>query len=108
MAGGMLSESLRLFQRRKSRSGCRLCLQLCSVLAADHHKWSVAARLIGASNATRAALGAAIKPAERAEINRLRAAVVEALGESRTAGEEAAGEALSEQEVFTLAVESVT
>jgi hypothetical protein len=107
MAGEMLRESLRLFQRRKSRSGCRLCLQLCSVLAAHHHKWALAARLIGACNATRAALGAAIKPVERAEISQLRAAVVGAMGESRTAEEEAAGKALSEPEVFALAIENV-
>jgi len=101
----MARQSLLRFQQRKSRSGCWPCLLVCADLAAYRQQWVRTARLMGACETMRTALGVVLNKTEQAERRRLRASLTAALGEARLAEEERAGRVLPEEDVIALALD---
>jgi hypothetical protein len=100
-------EALARFRQRKSLFGAGLCLQLLAQLAGLRGQAVRAARLLGTCETMRVRLGAALHEYEEKQIARLRARLIEEIGEARLVAEEAIGAALSEDEACELGLEEM-
>jgi len=102
-AAGRLCESLTLRKQLGDRQGLAETLEALATARLEQPR--LAARLLGAAEALRAALGAPVPAIERADLERDLAALRAALGDAEFEAEHAAGRALPVEKAVSLALE---
>jgi tetratricopeptide (TPR) repeat protein len=104
-ARGLYLESLALFQELKSRLEIAEVLEGLAAVDTSDAQPERAARLFGAAEALREAIGTPVPPADRGELERQVADARAALGDDRFAAAWAAGRVLTPEQAVALAFE---
>jgi tetratricopeptide (TPR) repeat protein len=107
-AAALLRESAALFQALEDRGGLVELLEDLAGVLGEQQRAHLGARLLGAANAGRAAIGAPLPPGKRARYEQTKAELAATLGEEAFTAAWAAGQATGLDEAGVLALEGHT